>query len=149
MRTLAAGLFVLALALVFALAPRTPLEPRTSPLEPSPSATPDPARGAPHPGGNAEIGQSLFNRRCTGCHSLNDNREGPRLSGVYGRRAASVPGFPYSAALTAAHLTWNDQTLDQWLTDPDAFVPNNNMDFRVPRPQERADLIAFLRQSAK
>jgi len=136
MRTLAAGLFVLALALVFALAPRTPLEARTSSLEPPALTIGDPTRG-----------QSLFNRRCTGCHSLNDNREGPHLSGVYGRRAASVPGFPYSAALTAAHLTWNDQTLDQWLTDPDAFVPNNNMDFRVPRPQERADLIAFLKAS--
>jgi cytochrome c len=75
--------------------------------------------------------------------------EGPRLSGVYGRVAATAPGFSYSAALTAAQLTWNDTTLNQWLTDPDAFVPGNNMDFRVPRPQGRADLIAFLKQSAK
>jgi cytochrome c len=120
------------------LAPRNPLEPRTSSLEPSSLTTPDPIRG-----------QSLFNPRCTGCHSLTQNGEGPRLGGVYGRVAATAPGFSYSAALTAAQLTWNDQTLDHWLTDPDAFVPGTHMDFRVPRPQERADLIAFLKQSAK
>jgi cytochrome c2 len=120
------------------LAPRNPLEPRTSSLEPSSLTTPDPNRG-----------KDLFNRRCTGCHSLTDNREGPHLAGVYGRPSASIAGFPYSAALRAAHITWNDQTLDRWLTDPDAFLPNNNMDFRVPRPQERADLIAFLKASSK
>jgi len=120
------------------LAPRTLLEPRTSSLEPSSLTTSDPNRG-----------KDLFNRRCTGCHSLTDNREGPHLAGVYGRPSASIAGFPYSAALSAAHITWNDQTLDRWLTDPDAFIPGNNMDFRVPRPQERADLIAFLKASSK
>jgi cytochrome c len=99
--------------------------------------------------GDAARGRNLFNRRCTGCHSLSRNGEGPRLGGVYGRVAATAPGFSYSAALTAAQLTWSDRTLNQWLTDPDAFVPGNNMDFCVPRPQERADLIAFLKQSAK
>lgn len=119
------------------LAPRNPLEPRTSSLEPSSLTTPDPNRG-----------KDLFNRRCTGCHSLTGNREGPHLAGVYGRLSASIVGFPYSAALRAAHITWNDQTLDHWLTDPDAFIPGNNMDFRVPRQQERADLIAFLKASS-
>ena len=97
----------------------------------------DPARGA-----------SLFEKRCTGCHSLTTNREGPRLQGVYGRATGSVPSFPYSDTLKGAHLTWNDQTLEEWLSDPDAFLPGNNMDFHVPRPQERKDLIAYFKQSA-
>ena len=95
---------------------------------------PDPARG-----------QDLFNRRCTGCHALTQNREGPHLAGVYGRASASIAGFPYSAALSSAHLTWNEQTIDRWLTDPDAFVSGVNMDFRVPKAQERADIIAYLK----
>lgn len=99
--------------------------------------------------GDATRGADLFNRRCTGCHSLAQSREGPRLAGVYGRAAASVPDFPYSAALKGAQLTWNEKTLEKWLTDPDAFVPGVNMDFRVPKAQERADLIAFLKQGAK
>jgi len=96
---------------------------------------------------DATRGADLFNRRCTGCHSLTSNHEGPRLGGVYGRPSASIAGFPYSAPLTAAHITWNEQTLDKWLTDPDAFISGVNMDFRVPKPQERADIIAYLKQA--
>ena len=98
--------------------------------------------------GDATRGEAVFEKRCTGCHSLATDREGPRLQNVYGRTTAGVPGFGYSVALRSAHLTWNDRTLDQWLTDPDAFLPGNNMTFRVARAQERQDLIAFLRQSA-
>jgi len=97
---------------------------------------------------DATRGADLFNRRCVGCHTLTTNREGPHLGDVYGRAAASVAGFPYSAALKGAHITWDEQTLDKWLTDPDAFISGVNMDFRVPKPQERADIIAFLKQSS-
>ena len=98
--------------------------------------------------GNPIRGAALFERRCTGCHSLMTNREGPNLQGVYGRPTGAVANFPYSATLKGAHLHWNDRSLEQWLTDPDAFLPGNNMDFRVTNPQERQDLIAWFRQSA-
>ncbi len=98
--------------------------------------------------GDAGRGEDLFSRRCTGCHTLTQNREGPRLGDVYGRVAASVAGFPYSEALKGAPMTWDEQRLNQWLTDPDAFVPGVNMDFRVPKAQERTDIIAFLKKSS-
>ncbi len=98
--------------------------------------------------GNPDRGQDLFKRRCTGCHSLTASGEGPRLRDVYGRAAGSVAGFAYSPALNKTHILWDDSTLDQWLTDPDTFVPGANMDFRVPRPQERKDIISFLRREA-
>lgn len=85
-------------------------------------------------------GKAVFNKRCTGCHSLTENREGPRLQGVYGRISGFVPGFPYSDTLKSANIAWNDQSLSQWLSDPDAFLPGNNMDFDMPRPQERKDM---------
>jgi cytochrome c len=97
--------------------------------------------------GDAARGQVAFNKRCTGCHNLDANRDGPRLRGVYGRTAASNPVFSYSAALKKSGITWNDATLDQWLKDTDAMIPGNDMEFRVKNAQERADLIAFLRQS--
>jgi len=97
---------------------------------------------------DAARGQLVFEKRCLGCHSLDQNREGPRLGGVFGRAAAQVPGFPYSPALQKMHITWNELTLDRWLTDPDLYVPGNNMDFRVTKPQERQDLIRFLQQSS-
>jgi len=93
-------------------------------------------------------GQDLFASRCAGCHSLDRDKEGPRLAGVYGRAAASVDGFQYSAALTKSKLTWNDETLDRWLTDPDKLVPDNDMSFHVPDPQERRAIILFLKQNS-
>ncbi|UWZ84672.1 heme-binding domain-containing protein [Occallatibacter riparius] len=95
--------------------------------------------------GDAERGRDLFGGRCTGCHALDADREGPRLRGVYGRRAGSVPGFGYSSALRNSGVTWSDATLERWLSGTDAMVPGNAMEFFVPRAQERADLIAFLK----
>ncbi len=94
--------------------------------------------------GDPVRGKAVFEKRCTGCHTLTSDREGPRLQGVFGRRTASIPGFPYSAALRQTQIVWNEQTLDRWLADPDSFIPNSNMDFRVPKRQERKDLIAYL-----
>lgn len=69
------------------------------------------------------------------------------LQGVYGRNTGAVAGFPYSDTLKKANIAWNDQTLERWLADPDAFLPGNNMDFLVSKPQERKDLIAYFKQS--
>lgn len=71
--------------------------------------------------------------------------EGPRLRGVYGRRSGSAPGFQYSVALQNAKITWNDETLDKWLTDTDGLVPDNDMTFRVQSADERRDIIAYLK----
>jgi cytochrome c len=94
--------------------------------------------------GDPDRGKALFEKRCTGCHALTQNHEGPRLLGVYGRTTGSVPGFPYSDALRNANTVWNEQSLEKWLTDPDAFLPGNNMDFLLARPQERKDVISYL-----
>ncbi|MGD0632452.1 MAG: heme-binding domain-containing protein [Terracidiphilus sp.] len=93
-----------------------------------------------------ERGKALFEKRCTGCHALTQNHEGPRLQGVYGRAAGSAAGFAYSAALKKAGIVWDDGSLDKWLTDPDAFIAGNDMDFLVSKPQERRDLIGYLKQ---
>ena len=83
--------------------------------------------------GNAAHGQVVFDKRCTGCHAMDSDREGPRLAGVFGRRAGSVPGFSYSDGLKASGLTWTDTTLERWLSGPDMVVPDTKMDFYVPK----------------
>jgi len=98
--------------------------------------------------GDPVRGKALFEKRCTGCHALTQSHEGPRLLGVYGRTTGSVPGFPYSDVLKNANIVWNEQSLDKWLTDPDAFLPGNNMDFLLARPQERKDIISYFKLSA-
>ena len=95
---------------------------------------------------NAERGKDLFERRCTGCHALDKDKEGPRLRGVYGRRSGRVPSFQYSEALKAAHITWDATSLEKWLTDPEKLVPDSDMAFQLARPEERADIIAYLKQ---
>jgi cytochrome c len=98
--------------------------------------------------GNAANGKALFEKRCGGCHALDKNKEGPRLGGVYGRKAGSVPDFSYSNELKASRVTWDEGSLEKWLTNPDALVPDNDMAFHVPKSQERADIIQFLRVSS-
>jgi cytochrome c len=79
---------------------------------------------------------------------MDQDREGPRLRGVFGRTSGAVAGFDYSPALKKAQVVWNETTLEQWLADPDTLVPGNNMEFHVAKPQERRDLIRFLKESA-
>jgi cytochrome c len=96
--------------------------------------------------GDAVRGKAVFEKRCTGCHAMDADREGPRLAGVYGRRVGSITGFTYSAGLKNSVVTWNDATLEKWLSDPDLMVPDNNMSFSVPKAEERRNLIAYLKQ---
>ena len=105
------------------------------------------AAPASEPGDPAR-GKEVFEKRCTGCHSLEENREGPKLQGVYGRTSGTAPGFTYSEAIIKAAVVWDESSLEQWLTDTDALVPGNNMDFHVPKPQERRDVVSFLKQQS-
>src|ERR1700747_2376107 len=67
-----------------------------------------------HAEADADHGKQLFEKRCTGCHSLDQDKEGPHLRGVYGRQAGKVPGFNYAAALQSSQLTWGVAFLHQW-----------------------------------
>jgi cytochrome c len=99
--------------------------------------------------GDATRGKMVFEHRCTGCHAMDTNREGPQLRTVYGRKAGSVSGFKYSEALLSSGLTWTPATLDRWLADPDAMVPGNNMSFQTPKAADRNDIIAYFEQEAQ
>ena len=99
--------------------------------------------------GDATRGKQLFERRCTGCHALEENREGPKLAGVFGRRAGSVADFTYSTGLKNLGVVWDDATLEKWLSDPDAMVKDNAMSIGVPKAQDRQDLIAYLKTTGK
>lgn len=96
--------------------------------------------------GDAKAGQVLFQDRCVACHAAQPTRKpAPLLEGVYGRRAGTAPHYTYSAALRNASVTWDAQTLDKWLTDPPAFIPGVNMQAQVSVPQDRHNVIAYLK----
>ncbi len=98
--------------------------------------------------GNAERGRDLYESRCISCHSLDANRIGPKHRGVYGRKAGSVPEFTYSPAVKSSSVVWNDQTLMRWLTNPQEVIPGQRMNFRVSQPQDRADIVAYLKKES-
>jgi cytochrome c len=122
---------LLALALAIALVLAAPLPA---------SAAGDPVRGA-----------EIF-RKCVTCHTVESggrNRVGPRLHGVFGRRAGTVEGFRYSEALRASGLVWDETTLDAYLKDSEGFVPGTRMYGGLTLDQDRTDLIAYLRQATR
>jgi cytochrome c len=96
-------------------------------------------------GQGGQEGQTFFQKRCSGCHALDADHEGPRLRGVVGRMAGTVKTFQYSAPLQNARFTWDEVKLDKWLTDTESVVPDNDMAFRVPKQEERAAIISYLK----
>ena len=95
--------------------------------------------------GDSAAGRRLYDTRCAGCHSVDDNRIGPAHRGVFGRKAGSQPGFAYSDALRKSAIVWNEKTLDAWLIEPEKLVPGQMMNVQVDDAKAREDLVAFLR----
>ena len=95
------------------------------------------------PVGDPARGKAVY-QLCMACHSLDDDDVGPRHRGVVGRVAGTVPGYAYSPALKNSHLVWDRETLDRWLTNPQALVPGAKMFFAMQSAQDRADVIAYL-----
>ena len=153
-----------------AVAPSAPQPPQGAAPTPPAAAAQTPAVEAPAPNAPAPSGtqpgaatqaapsnddlELAFNGHCRECHSFdkNDNRLGPSLYGVVGRRAGSVPNFNYSDAVKNSGITWDEATLDKWITNPDALIPNNNMGALFPGlndAAERAKIITFLKQDTQ
>jgi cytochrome c len=97
--------------------------------------------------GDATRGEEIY-QRCIACHALDRNRTGPKHCGLFGRRAGSVPDFPYSQAMRKSGIVWDEASLDRFLESPLKAVPGTKMGYAgVKDAKERADLIAYLRSA--
>jgi cytochrome c len=99
------------------------------------------------PAADPAAGQQIFKTQCGICHSVSAgvNGIGPTLFGVVGRSAGGVPGFQYTADHKRLGVTWNAATLDKYLSNPRAMVPDTTMIYAgLKDDAERADLIAYL-----
>jgi len=97
---------------------------------------------------NAVDGEKIFASRCAGCHGLEKTLVGPPLAGVIGRKAASVPAYPYSAALKRSGIVWDAASLDKWLAGAQQDVPGALMPVSIGDARTRADIIAYLQSEA-
>ena len=84
--------------------------------------------------------------RCKACHALEDgkNGTGPHLFGLVGRDIGSVEGYGYSSALAEAPGVWTPEELDPWLENPGNYAPGTKMNLKLSKPEDRANLIAYL-----
>ena len=97
--------------------------------------------------GDPAKGRAQFSSKCSICHSAEAGQDevGPSLAGVVGRKSASEPKFAYSAAMKSYDQTWDEKTLDTYLTNPRQAVPGTKMVFLGLKNQsDRDDLIAYL-----
>jgi hypothetical protein len=100
---------------------------------------------AASPDGDAARGKQLFSEQCALCHTNNGAGRGPDLRGVYGRPPARAENFSYSFALKVASWSWNETWLNRYLENPAAAWPGTSMSYSVPDPQQRADIVAYLK----
>ena len=77
----------------------------------------------------SDAGQVAYNNACRTCHSFKagDNRLGPTLHGVVGRKAGTLEGFAFSPAMKGSGITWDEATLDKFISDPNQVVSGNKM----------------------
>ena len=105
-----------------------------------------------HAAADAKRGAAAF-RQCASCHSIEPDRHltGPSLAHAWGSKAGSAKGFArYSEALLHSGIVWDQQSLDRWLTRPEALVPGTFMTFPGIRDaQMRQDIIAYLQAVAE
>ena len=99
-------------------------------------------------GGDVARGRELYTKECAACHSLSaSTTDAPLHCGLMGRKAGTVPGFPYSEAMRSSGLVWDEQTIDEFITAPYIFLPGTIMGFPgFSQAADRADVIAYLKE---
>ncbi|MEO9776667.1 c-type cytochrome [Roseibium sp.] len=98
-------------------------------------------------------GERQFARKCSICHALSADggrKAGPTLHNVFGRRAGTLPAYPYSETLLGSDIVWSAETIDRLFLDgPDHYIPGSKMPMqRIVAQRDRDDLIDYLKTAS-
>lgn len=97
-------------------------------------------------------GAKIFKTKCSQCHSVNEgdsHKQGPNLFGIVGKKTGQGEGYSYSKANIDRNITWNDETLFEYLKNPKKYIPGTKMVFAgIKKEKERTQLIEYLKTLA-
>ncbi|XP_050225407.1 cytochrome c-like [Mercurialis annua] len=103
------------------------------------------------PPGDVKSGEKIFRAKCAQCHTVAKgaaHRQGPNLNGLFGRQSGTAAGYSYSSANKEKGVIWGENELYDYLFNPKKYIPGTKMVFAgLKKPLERADLIAYLKES--
>lgn len=100
---------------------------------------------------DVEAGKKVY-KKCKACHSLQAGKKkvGPSLHGVMGNKAGQMKGYKYSKAMKKADITWDDASLDAYLTKPKKFLKGTKMAFAgLKKKKDRDNVIAYIKANTK
>tara|TARA_Y100001936_G_scaffold253771_1_gene320815 strand:+ start:617 stop:1156 length:540 start_codon:yes stop_codon:yes gene_type:complete len=101
--------------------------------------------------GSVEHGEKVF-KKCSACHVVNkggENKIGPVLYGVLGRKVGSVESYKYSKALANYDKAWTFEEMNGYLIKPQKHIKGTKMAFAgLRKEKDRASVILYLNKNS-